>query len=320
MFATPSPALEAVGLTKRFGAVEAVSNLSFTVPSGSVTGLVGPPGAGKSVTVRMLLGLVTPTGGHATIAGRPFASLDRPARTVGAALDVPSAHPRRTALDHLLVYCAAISVPDDRAHEVLATVGLTTAARQRVGAYSPGMCRRLALATALLGDPRTLVLDDPGHGLDQEGLAWLHEFLRAFVRTGRTVLVAGLGPRELERTADRVVIVDHGTLVFAGALDDLRSRHGARVLVAAADPAVLALMLGAHGHPDTQLMPDGRLAVRGASPETVARLADAAAVRLYRCDVEQVGLDRMVAALTSPPAGPRRGAPHGHPPTAGATR
>ncbi len=321
MSAIPSPAIEAVGLTKRFGVAEAVSDLSFTVPSGSVTGLVGPDGAGKSTTLRMLLGLAAPTSGHATVAGRPFAELEWPARTVGAALDGRNAHPQRTALDHLLVYCAAISVPDTRAHEVLAAVGLTPDARQRVGGYTTGMRQRLALATALLGDPRILVLDEPANGLDPEATAWLREFLRAFAHTGRTVLVSSPDVRVLDQAVDRLVVVDRGTLVYDGTVDDLRSRHGGRVLVAASDPATLALTLGAHGYTDAQLMPDGRLAVRGASSTTVTDLAAAAAVHVFGCDLEQVALDQIVASMLSRRhAGPIYAAPHSYAPGSGVGR
>ncbi|GAA4477530.1 ABC transporter ATP-binding protein [Rhodococcus olei] len=293
------PAIEAVGLTKRFGAVEAVSGLSFEVPVGSVTGFVGPNGSGKTTTLRMLLGLVVPTGGHATVAGIPFAELPHPARTVGAVLDSLSVHPKRTALGHLLVYCAAIGVPDSRAHEVLATVGLTPAARQKAGTYSLGMRQRLALATALLGDPQILVLDEPANGLDPEGIAWLREFLLAFARSGRTVLVSSHILRELEQTADRLVIVNRGTLVHQGTIDDLRARHSARVFVAASDPATLALALGANGFTDAQVMPDGRLAVRGVPEPTVTGIAESAGVRIFGCDTEHVDLEQVFLAMTS---------------------
>lgn len=294
-----APAVEAVGLTKQFGAVHAVSELSFTVPVGSITGFVGPNGSGKTTTLRMLLGLVAPTAGHSTVEGVPFGELRDPARTVGAALDSLSLHPKRTALAHLLVYAAAIGVPDDRAAEVLALVGLDSVARQRAGTFSLGMRQRLALATALLGDPHILVLDEPANGLDPEGIAWLREFLRAFARTGRTVLVSSHLLRELEQTVDRLVIVNRGTLVYQGGIDDLRARHSARVFVAASDPATLALALGAKGFTDAQLMPDGRLAVRGIPEVTVTGIASSAGVHVFGITTEHVDLEQVFLSMTA---------------------
>ncbi|MGW0044610.1 ABC transporter ATP-binding protein [Rhodococcus sp. NPDC003348] len=293
------PALETVGLTKRFGAVEAVSNLSFAVPAGSITGFVGPNGSGKTTTLRMLLGLVAPTAGYSTVTGIPFTELPHPARTVGVVLDSLSVHPRRTALAHLLVYAAAIGVPDARAREALTTVGLEPAARQKVATFSLGMRQRLALATALLGDPRILVLDEPANGLDPEGIAWLREFLRAFAAAGRTVLVSSHILRELEQTVDRLVIVNRGALVYQGGMDELRAGHSARVFVAASDPATLALALGAQGFTDAQVMPDGRLAVRGVPEPTIAGLAASAGVRIFGASTEHVDLEQVFLSMTS---------------------
>lgn len=303
MTATPHPApdtaLAAVGLTKHFGATVAVSDLGFTVPTGSITGLVGPPGSGKTTTLRMLLGLVAPTAGHATVTGVPFAGLPHPARTVGVVLDPQGTHPRRTALAHLLVYAAAIGLPDDRAREVLATVGLGPVARQQAGTLSLGMRQRLALATALLGDPRILILDEPVDGLDPEGIAWLREFLRAFTAAGRTALIASHLLHPLEQAVDRLVIVDRGTLVYQGGVEELRTRHSARVLVATPDPATLALTLGASGVTDAQIVPDGRLAVRGVPEREIAALAAAAGTRLFGMVTERVDLEQMVRATTA---------------------
>src|SRR5262245_4682661 len=164
-------------LTKHFGQVVAVQNLSFVVEPGSVTGFLGPNGAGKTTTLRMLLGLVNPTSGHSTISGAPFHHLGNPARVVGAVLEAQGFHPTRTARNHLLVYAAAMGVPDRRADEVLHQVGLAEAANRSAGSYSLGMKQRLALATALLGDPRVLVLDEPANGLAPEGIAWLRAVL-----------------------------------------------------------------------------------------------------------------------------------------------
>ncbi|MGH3494170.1 MAG: ATP-binding cassette domain-containing protein, partial [Sciscionella sp.] len=177
-------------ISKQFGQVNAVSELGFVVNPGSVTGFIGPNGSGKTTTLRMILGLVTPTSGHATINGVPYDHLGSPAREVGAVLEAQGFHPKRSARAHLRIYCAAMNLPDNRAEVVLDLVGLGAAGERKVGGFSLGMRQRLALATALLGDPRILVLDEPANGLDPEGIAWMRTFLRAFAGGGRTVLVS----------------------------------------------------------------------------------------------------------------------------------
>jgi ABC-2 type transport system ATP-binding protein len=317
------PAIEAVALTKQFGAAHAVSNLSFQVPAGSITGFVGPNGAGKTTTLRMLLGLVTPTAGYATIAGVPFGQLRQPARVVGAVLDSRGAHPKRSTIDHLRVYAAAIGVPDHRADEVMAMVGLASAARQKVATHSLGMRQRLALATALLGDPHILVLDEPANGLDPEGMAWLREFLHAYASVGRTVLVSSHLLRELEQSVTRVVIVNRGTLVYQGGMEELRARHSARVFVTSSDPSALALALAAQGIVDAQMMTDGRLAVRGAPVHTIGAVAESAGVTVFGADTENVDLEQVFLAMTSgqytaqpftPPQPFQQAPAHGYPP------
>ena len=215
--------VEIRGLSKSFGPVRAVSDLNFTVEPGTVTGFLGPNGSGKTTTLRMLLGLLHPDAGTATIGGTPYAELAEPVRTVGAVLET-SFHPARSGRNHLRVYCRAAGLPVTRADEVLAQVGLTEAADRRAGGYSLGMRQRLALAAALLGDPAVLVLDEPANGLDPEGIQWLRGFLRHLAeQQGRTVLVSSHLLSEMEQTADRVVIVGAGRLVREGTLADLRA-------------------------------------------------------------------------------------------------
>jgi ABC-2 type transport system ATP-binding protein len=201
------------GLTKSFGRVRAVDDLSFTVPPGQVTGFLGPNGAGKTTTLRALLGLVRPDEGSALIDGVGYADLPAPVSTVGAVLEATAFHPGRTARVHLRALCLAAGLPTTRVADVLDTVDLTDAADRRVGGFSLGMRQRLALASALLGEPSVLVLDEPANGLDPTGVHWLRGLLKALAADGRTVLVSSHGLAELARTADRVVVIDHGRLV-----------------------------------------------------------------------------------------------------------
>jgi len=213
--------VSAVALTKRFGDVAAVTDLSFDVEAGSVTGFLGPNGAGKTTTLRMLLGLAEPTSGHAFVFGRRFAELERPATRVGAVLEAADLHPGRSGRDHLRVLARAAGVRAGRIDEVLELVDLTAAADRRAAGYSLGMRQRLGLAAALLGEPELLVLDEPGNGLDPEGVRWLREFLRGFAAGGRTVLISSHHLAEIAQTVDEVVIVDHGKLVAESPLDEL---------------------------------------------------------------------------------------------------
>ncbi len=216
-----APVLSAVGLTKRYDDVAAVSDLSFDVEPGLVTGFLGPNGAGKTTTLRMLLGLAEPTAGEALVFGRRYRDLERPATRVGAVLDAADLHPGRTGRDHLRVLARAAGVPGDRVREVLARVDLVPVADRRVEGYSLGMRQRLGLATALLGGPELLILDEPANGLDPEGVRWLRDFMRAFAAAGGTVLVSSHHLAEVEQTVDQVVIVNRGRLVTASALDEL---------------------------------------------------------------------------------------------------
>lgn len=213
--------IEAVALTKRFGPVTAVDALSFTAPSGKVTGFLGPNGSGKTTTLRTALGLVAPTAGRVLIGGRDYNALDRPRRVVGALLEATGFHPGRTARAHLRVLARSGGVPGARIPEVLETVELTADADRRVREYSLGMRQRLGLASALLGDPEVLVLDEPVNGLDPAGVAWLRTLLRTQAAAGRTVLVSSHLLSEVAQTADHVVIVSSGRLRFEGPIDAL---------------------------------------------------------------------------------------------------
>jgi ABC-2 type transport system ATP-binding protein len=287
------------GLTKQFGQVTAVQNLSFTVEPGSVTGFLGPNGAGKTTTLRMLLGLVKPTAGTATINGLAFDQLGNPARVVGAVLEAQGFHPNRSARNHLRVYAAAMGVPDERAEQVLQLVGLTSAAHRKAGGFSMGMKQRLALATALLGDPQVLVLDEPANGLDPEGIAWLRSFLQSFARSGRTVLVSSHLLAEIEQTVDQVVIISRGQTMYYGQLADLRKQQRARVLVRPADPHALVKALEEAGITEVESTPDGQLAVAGTDSRRIADVALGAGVAVYGMQEEQLDLEQLFFQLTN---------------------
>jgi ABC-2 type transport system ATP-binding protein len=210
-----------------------------------VTGFLGPNGSGKTTTLRMLLGLVRPTGGTATIDGRPYVGIANPLRVVGSALESTSFHPGRTGRDHLRVLATVAGVPDSRVDELLELVGLPAAAGQRAGGYSMGMRQRLGLAAALLGDPQVIILDEPANGLDPEGIRWLRVFLRHLAGEGRTLLVSSHMLSEVEQTVDDIVIIANGRKVAAGTVEHLRGDH--RVYVRGSDPDTLALALRERG-------------------------------------------------------------------------
>jgi ABC-2 type transport system ATP-binding protein len=213
-------------VTKRYGAVTAVDDLSFTLDPGSITGFIGANGAGKSTALRVLLGLTRPTSGSATIDGLGYGQLQAPGRVVGALTDPDVFHPGRTGRNALRVLARVCAVPDRRVDEVLGVVGLSDAAGRRVGGYSMGMRQRLGLGVALLGDPPTLVLDEPANGLDPMGIHWLRDLLRGFADEGRTVLVSSHHLAELGRTVDDIAVIDHGRLVARGSTAVLLQEHG----------------------------------------------------------------------------------------------
>ena len=294
--------IEVAGLTKRFGDVLAVDDLSFSCAPGRVTGFLGPNGAGKTTTLRMLLGLVTPTAGSSTVAGQRFADLADPIRTVGAALEASSFHPGRRGQDHLRMLAQAGEVAPDRVGVVLELVGLQADGKRRVGTYSTGMRQRLSLAGALLGDPRVLVLDEPTNGLDPEGIAWLRGFLRYLAAEGRTVLLSSHVLAEVQQTVDDVVILARGRLVRACPLAELDTGGGERVVVRTPDTGALLAMLdqGVDGQRPSSVrpQPDGSVHVLGLPAALVGRAALRAGVELHELHEEGGDLERVFLELT----------------------
>ena len=284
-------------LSKSFGTVRAVDDLSFQVAPGRVTGFLGPNGAGKTTTLRMLLGLVRPTSGTATIGGRSYGQIRRPLHVVGAALEAASFHPGRTALDHLRLYTPQVGVPDARARQVLELVGLSAAADRRVGGFSLGMRQRLALATTLLGDPRVLLLDEPANGLDPEGIRWLRGFLRALAAEGRTVLVSSHVLSEVEQTVDDVVIIARGRLAHASSLAELAGMARVQVRAVSPDAAGLAALVERSAWTRTAVA-DPRVAdLLDVDAATVGAAAFAAGLELHELTSRDPGLEGLFLQL-----------------------
>jgi ABC-2 type transport system ATP-binding protein len=266
-----SSAIVATGLAKAYGEVRAVDGLSFTVNYGRVVGFLGPNGAGKTTTLRMLLGLIRPSAGTATIDGRRYHELVEPCRIVGALLSADAAHPGRTGHDHLRVLARAAGIPQQRANELVELVGLNAAARRRVGGYSLGMRQRLGLATALLGDPQVLVLDEPANGLDPEGIHWLRDLLSSLATAGRAVLVSSHVLSEVAQVVDDVVIIRAGRPVLQAPLADLLARGAEGVRVTGLDAGRLAELLRREG---AGVTPDGldRIVVADRDQQSVLHL------------------------------------------------
>jgi ABC-2 type transport system ATP-binding protein len=290
--------IEVAGLTKRFGDLVAVDDLSFTAPAGQVTAILGPNGAGKTTTFRVLLGLARPTAGRALIDGRPYAELERPRQTVGAVLESSGFHPARTGRDHLRVVATAAGIPRSRVDELLAFVGLARAADRRVGGYSTGMRQRLAVAGALLGDPGVVVLDEPTSGLDPEGVAWMRRLLREFAAEGRCVVVASHLLAEVAQAADRVVIIAKGRALREA---DVTSLDDATELaVRVDDPESLVTALTAQHGTEVSATGDGRLVVRGATAEEVGRTAARVGATVFELTSRSAGepLEQLYLSLT----------------------
>jgi ABC-2 type transport system ATP-binding protein len=267
-----APVVEVRELSKRFGGVAAVNNLSFEIEAGRVTGFLGPNGAGKSTTLRALLGLVRPSAGSATFGGRRYDELERPSTQVGAVLEDASFHPGRSARNHLRILAVTGRHPARRVGEVLSAVGLSDAADRPVKGYSMGMRQRLAIAGALLGDPRVLILDEPTNGLDPPGIAWLRGLVREQADGGRAVLVSSHVLAEVAQSVDDVVVVAGGELRAHGTLDAvLGGDDGPATEVRAQDPVRLSGALERRGH---QVERDGDvLHVLGAGPAEVGAIA-----------------------------------------------
>ncbi|QIM15408.1 ATP-binding cassette domain-containing protein [Leucobacter insecticola] len=288
--------IEVTELSKRFGGLQAVNGLSFVAEPGRVTGFLGPNGSGKTTTLSVLLGLVRPDSGSATIGGVPYTSLERPALTVGASLSADF-HAAHTGRAHLDIVRRAIGVPATAVSEKLDLVGLSAAADRKTGGYSLGMRQRLALAAALLGDPQVLILDEPINGLDPEGIHWIRSLLKHLAAEGKTVLLSSHLLSEVQQTVDDVVVIRRGELAFAGPLSELQQGNKERtVLVSALDQAALARALELSGGRVHGVRGD-LMRVVGLAPEAIGQMSLETAIPLSHLSVEESELEQSFLEL-----------------------
>ena len=290
--------IEARGLTKRFGDVHAVEDLTFDIRPGVVTGFLGPNGAGKSTTLRLILGLDRPTAGTVTVNGRRYRDLDAPLREVGALLDARAVHGKRSARNHLRWLAQAGRLPTTRANEVLDLVGLTDVAGRRIGGFSLGMSQRLGIAAALLGDPGTLLLDEPVNGLDPEGIRWIRTLLQRLAAEGRTVVVSSHLMHEMEATADHVLVIGRGRLIADTSTEDFTRRGaGSHVHVVSPDAEALRVMLERAGGQVAD-GEGGALSVAGLEPARIGDLAAEHGLRLHELTPRRASLEAAFMELT----------------------
>jgi len=290
--------IEIRDLTKVYGSQKAVNGLSFDIVPGQVTGFLGPNGAGKSTTMRMIVGLDRPTSGTVRVNGRPYSDIMRPLHEVGAVLETGSVHSGRSAYNHLLCLAQSNGIPRRRVDEVLAIVGLETAAKRRAGKFSLGMGQRLGLAAALLGNPPVLLCDEPVNGLDPEGIVWIRTLLRSLAAEGRTVFVSSHLMSEMALTADHLIVVGKGKLIAdASTAEVIAGSSLNSVLVRSPQVRHLAGLLTAQGAAVTEEA-DGALRVTGAEPAEIGDIAAAAAIALHELSPQQASLEAAFMELT----------------------
>ncbi|GIH15767.1 ABC transporter ATP-binding protein [Rugosimonospora africana] len=290
--------IEAEGLTKRYGERLAVDSLTFTIRPGQVTGFLGPNGAGKSTTMRMILGLDTPSAGVVTIDGKPFTAMDNPMREVGALLDAKAIHGGRSAYQHLWCLAQLGGIPKRRVDEVLELVGLTGVARKRSKGFSLGMGQRLGIASALLGDPKVLMFDEPVNGLDPEGILWIRNLMKSLAAQGRTVFVSSHLMSEMENTADHLLVIGRGRLIADCPVHEfIRKNSELAVRVRTAEPTRLAELVTAEGGRVTT-DGDGTLLVTGMGTDRIGDLAFDHQVRLHELAALRASLEEAFMEMT----------------------
>ncbi|AXK34731.1 ABC transporter ATP-binding protein [Streptomyces armeniacus] len=295
--------IEAYGLTKHYGAKTAVYNLSFQVRPGAVTGFLGPNGSGKSTTMRMILGLDTPSSGQVTIGGHTFRQLPNAPRQVGALLDAKAVHGGRNARNHLLSLAQLSGIPARRVDEVLGVVGLQDVGRKRSKGFSLGMGQRLGIAAALLGDPQVLLFDEPVNGLDPEGILWVRNLMKRLASEGRTVFVSSHLMSEMAQTADHLIVIGRGQLMADTSVNEFITQNSvgfARVRTPDGDTAQREKLTSALAEAGGQVQPeeDGALRVTGVPLPRISDLAHAADVRLWELSPHQASLEEAYMRMT----------------------
>jgi ABC-2 type transport system ATP-binding protein len=309
--------IEARGLTKRYGAKVAVSNLSFSIEPGKVTGFLGPNGAGKTTTMRMILGLDAPDSGTVTIDGKRYVDLDNPMRAVGALLDAKAVHGGRSAYNHLLCLAQTNNLPKRRVDQVLELVGLNDVARKRTKGFSLGMGQRLGIAATLLGDPEVLMFDEPVNGLDPEGILWIRNLMKSLAADGRTVFVSSHLMSEMEHTADHLVVIGRGQLLADCTMDEfIEHSSGQSVRVRTPQADLLAKAVTAAGGRVSDGSADGELTVQGMTAIQVGDIAFDAQVRLHELTVVRASLETAFMELTGDSVEYHAGIPAAHIPAA----
>jgi len=290
--------IEARRLTKRYGEKVAVDDLTFDVKPGIVTGFLGPNGAGKSTTMRMILGLDAPTSGSVTVDGKPYAELTRPMQAVGALLEASAVHTSRSAYNHLRALAATHGISRARVDEVIEMVGLQDVARKRAGGFSLGMGQRLGIASALLADPSTLILDEPVNGLDPEGIRWIRDLLRGLAAEGRTVFVSSHLMSEMSLTAEHVIVIGRGRLVADMAMSDLIAQASSNVVsVRAPEAEALATALAGPDVTVTRTGPD-LLEVTGLTAPQIGEHARTLGLALHELTPQQASLEEAFMEMT----------------------
>jgi ABC-2 type transport system ATP-binding protein len=290
--------IEIEGLTKRYGPKTAVDNISATIRPGRVTGFLGPNGAGKSTTMRAIVGLDRPTRGGVTVNGQRYVSMRAPLHEVGALLDAKAIHTGRTAYNHLLAMAATHGIGKSRVHEVIAMTGLESVAKKRVGGFSLGMGQRLGIAAALLGDPNTLILDEPVNGLDPEGVVWVRQLARHYAAEGRTVFLSSHLMSEMAQTADHVIVLGRGRIIADAPIGDILAGATKKaVTVRSPHAGLLAERLAA---PDVTVTstPDGALTVTGISAAQIGEAAAQASLVLHELTPVGASLEEAYLELT----------------------
>ena len=290
--------IEATGLVKRYGAKTAVAGIDFRIRPGVVTGFLGPNGAGKSTTMRMIVGLDAPTSGSVVVNGRPYREHRAPLHEVGALLEAKAAHRGRTARNHLRVLAATHGIPDRRVQQVIDLAGLGDVAGRRVGGFSLGMGQRLGIAAALLGDPATLILDEPVNGLDPDGVRWVRTFVRSLAAEGRTVLLSSHLMSEMAQTADHVIVLGRGRVLADMAIGELIAGGGSKVSVASPRGTELAALLRQRGATTSPGTGD-RFDVAGLDAPAIGELAAAAGIALHELTTVGSSLEEVYMSMTA---------------------